>query len=439
MEIYASHCQSIFCKMKDVRVLTNLKSLLSKMQVDFTTQLWTLSENTQEYNRFVNLLNGELKNGLTPEMINDSLLKSSVSNIKFNKTLYIIHDGCSILKPESKVQKDLHKVKNLDNNFVNGYMTFNTICVSDIDKKIHLLQCKAYSTNPYSGYNQMLVGYSEQEIIEEQIKLVDQSLKSYFPDVNLIHLLDRKHDDKKLFSFISNLGSKFVIRGKLNRNSNEIILTEEINEAGEIKIKERKIKLVEANLTSKKIEVLEKFVWKGKVYQQAKLESRYGNVIIESKTYNVVIIQIYDRTGRKLFALPIVLITNIEVSNHQMAFEVYQFYLIRSKIEGVFKFLKQELGWQEFRVKDFLVIQNIIVLCFFVGEYFYETKHELTKDKNVIMICKLAKSKDKVTPHFYKKGLAVIANYILFQEYVKENNITQEQINELIEHVLQKK
>ena len=63
------------------------------------------------------------------------------------------------------------------------------------------------------------------------------------------------------------------------------------------------------------------------------------------------------------------LITHELVDIFESAFEIYQAYLRRSKIKNVsggvpLKFLKSQLGWEEFRVRDFIVIQNIITLCF---------------------------------------------------------------------------
>ena len=39
--------------------------------------------------------------------------------------------------------------------------------------------------------------------------------------------------------------------------------------------------------------------------------------------------------------------------------EVYHIYLLRSKIEAVFKFLKDVLSWEEFQVRDWESIKNI--------------------------------------------------------------------------------
>lgn len=424
--------QILLGKIQNKCICSNIEAFLSGVIKTSSTKIFTFASDAKEFDRIKNALSGKSKNGITPEMCNEALLEQSISNIDFNSTLFVIHDGSNILKPESKFQSDLCKVQDLDKVLVNGYVTFNTICVDDKEKKIHLLQSKLYSTNDSGGFNQSMAGFTEREIMEEQVKKVDIALKEKFPDVNLIHIFDRKHDDKNWFSFVSDLDSSFVIRIKLNRNSNETTIEERENKAGEKKPKEVTIKLVNANLCSKKEIFLEKFVWKNKTYKNAKLVSSYGTLLIDNITYYVVKTQVYQEDGKKIFKEPMLLMTNIKVESHEKAFEIYQFYLIRSKIESVFKFLKQELGWEDFRVRNFLAIQNIVVLCFFVAEYFYEQEDKLSTDEQVIFLCKLAKSKGKITKHFYLKGLVIAAHYLLFLDYVKENNLSEREVQELI-------
>ena len=43
----------------------------------------------------------------------------------------------------------------------------------------------------------------------------------------------------------------------------------------------------------------------------------------------------------------------MEVTTERMVQLVFEFYMKRSKIEGVFKFCKNQLGWEEFRIKPF--------------------------------------------------------------------------------------
>ena len=72
---------------------------------------------------------------------------------------------------------------------------------------------------------------------------------------------------------------------------------------------------------------------------------------------------------------------------------------------------------------------------FFVVGYFYEKQHEMVKDPQVITICQLANSKGKVTKYFYLEALKILANFILFQEFIKQQNLTQKQVNQLLSMV----
>ena len=74
--------------------------------------------------------------------------------------------------------------------------------------------------------------------------------------------------------------------------------------------------------------------------------------MIEEKSYQVVRITLQNREGKKLFKKPMLLISNIEVKSYLQAKEIYHIYLLRPKIEAVFKFLKDVLGWEEFQVRD---------------------------------------------------------------------------------------
>ena len=388
------------------------------------TKIWSLSADAHEYERMKNLLSGRLANSFTPEQINAHTLAQSLNHLPAQANLEVIHDGADMRKPYSKRLPHLTSVKALDGDWVNGYNTFSSVVISDVDKRIHLLQCTPYSyADPQ--YNQVIGGgFSEKELIENQLRATDQALKERFPPVVLWHLLDRKHDDEATFQFIDELKSHFVIRLKANRNSNETRL----DESGKIVF----IKLNQARLTHTLTQTLDRFVWKNKVYQQASLTTTYGSLSLGENTYQVCRIEVTDRQGNLIFKEPMLLLTNASIENHQQVFQIYQRYLKRSKIEGVFKFLKSYLGWEQFQIRDFLAIQNIIVLCFFVAEYFYEHEPQLTKDPQVALICQLAKSKGKISKHFYQKGLAILANYLLFQQYINEQNLSQHQVDQLL-------
>ncbi|MDZ7935256.1 MAG: transposase [Emticicia sp.] len=238
------------------------------------------------------------------------------------------------------------------------------------------------------------------------------------------HLLDRGHDDQTVFEHITSLGSDFVIRAKANRNSDEFRLNE--------KNKKKYIKLLDASLEKSYTQCLVRFVWKNKLYPQAQINITQGSVKLNQQTYQILRVQVFDRHKKPIFKDSMLLITNELCDNFETCFELYQAYLRRSKIENVFKFLKNNLGWETFRVRDFIVIQNLISLCFFVAGYFYEHQKEIVNDEKAKFICSLAKSKGKVSKHFYLEGLKIMANYLLFQQAVKEQNIPQDTVNELI-------
>ena len=397
------------------------------MKTGHSTKLWSLSSDPNEYERNLNLLSGRLKNSLTPEGINEQTLRAGLSKLSVQDRVEVIHDGSDIRKPYSKTLPHLTKVKSLEKQMINGYNTFNSIVINDLDKQIHLLASTPYSTSD-PNYNQTIgAGFNQNDIVFGQIKQTDKAIKTQFDEVKVRHLFDRGHDDQNLFEFVDDLDSTFIVRVKSSRNSNEFILDK--------KGKTVFIKLKDAALEQSQERVLEKFVWKNKVFQQAKMTITWGKLTLKNKTYSVVKVQVFDREKESIFKDQMLLITNELVNSFESAFEIYKAYLRRSKIENVFKFLKDQLGWEEFRVRDFMVIQNSITLCFFVAGYFYENQQEIIKNSEVITICQLAKSKGKVTKHFYLEGLKIVANFILFQDFIKQQNLTQEQINQILNRV----
>ncbi len=83
------------------------------------------------------------------------------------------------------------------------------------------------------------------------------------------------------------------------------------------------------------------------------------------------------------------LLTNKKVTTFDEAYEVYIAYLSRAKIEYVFKFLKEGLGWENMQIKNFKGIQNLLAVCFYVASYLYEIGKEKAYDDYAIMLAKL--------------------------------------------------
>ena len=369
------------------------------------------------------MLNGEQKNALSPELISSSLLSQSLDCLSLEQEVYVVHDGSDIRKTHAKKMESLTKVKDLSGNWVNGYNTFDSIAISDTDQKIHLLSCSPYSQGE-SHYNSMIGGYSEQEIIKRHIQQVDKGFKERYQDKKIYHILDRKHDDITCFETIDDLESFLVIRLKLNRNSTQTYIdTDE---------KERFLKLKDKPFAHQFEKQFDKFFYKNTLHTQCKASFSYEPFILNDRNYWVVKVIMVDRKEKNIFNNPMIIITNEPVTSDETAYKIFKIYLKRSKIENVFKFLKEALGWEEFQVQHFLAIQNIIALAFYVGAYFYEIQSDIVKNYQFKIICQLAKCKGKFTRHFFLQGLVILAHVALFEQYVKENNLSPHDIEQLM-------
>ena len=72
-------------------------------------------------------------------------------------------------------------------------------------------------------------------------------------------------------------------------------------------------------------------------------------------------------------------------------------------------FLKVIILYRRFhhamQVRDWESIKNIIALCFFVGNYFYEIESTLIEYPSIEIICQLGDGKDTVSRFYFLKGL----------------------------------
>ena len=237
--------------------------------------------------------------------------------------------------------------------------------------------------------------------VRKQTQRVSESLKAKNPNVTLCHVHDRFCDSVGYMEHIDQtLKDEFVVRAKLSRNSNKT----KINAKG----KKQTIKLIDAEFSNKKQYIIDKLRLKGKIYQQAKVLIEWDKVTLNKNEYTAVRITLKTKDKKPIHNKPMLLISNIKVSTYLEAKEIYHIYLMRSKIEAVFKFLKDVLGWEEFQVRDWDSIKNIIALCFFIGNYFYEIESSLIENPTIEIICQMGSSKGIVSRHFFLEGLKVM-------------------------------
>lgn len=442
---------------KDKRIIRNIEQMVEKIVENKSIRIWSNAKDKAEFDRHKSLLDGSLKSVLDDEKISEALRENGVQALQGKDRLILLHDPCDIRKEYSKQLENLGKVRSLDNEIINGYSTFNTVAVDENRKKLQLLDLEVYSNaDPHYVTQEELKQFkkgilqkstNEQDrlraeqieqfiredtylnlsrLTRQQLQQISELFKKDNPHLILTHVLDREFDANDNILFIDKeLCDEFIIRMKVSRNSHQSVIDESTQ-------KEQWIKLRDTAFAHGQSFYFDKLFIKNKAYQQVQCLIEWDTYPIEGHNYTVVRINLLNRKGENIFKDPMLLITNRHVSNAQQARCVYLTYLKRSKIEGVFKFLKNVLGWEDFQVRDFESIKNIIALAFFVGGYFYEIESALTQNSTVQYICELAGGKGKVTRFYFLKGIAKILTYKSVEHFITQRSISPEQFQEMM-------
>lgn len=437
MKTLSEFIAPLLSRLGQKQVRENVISLTGKLIENQTGQLWSISEDKNEYSRNLSLLNGTLKTVVDVEKLNISLLANNTDYFRDKSYIIVLHDGSDIRKQHSKELENLDIVRDLSGKLVNGYPTFNSVAVDLKGKNIRLLQTTPYSSKESHYLSQTDIAdyhagrllkkrkkevaallesenwYNHNTIVEQHALRINEKIKAVNPDAVIVHVYDRGHDNVELFEYQTDIDSLFVVRLKLNRNSNELT----INNKG----KEVAVKLVAQQFFNSSEKCYEKVRFKTKTYQQAKGIFEWTTIELNNRTYSVVKVRFYTRKGHKIFKEPMLLITNMEVDSEKLAELVFELYMKRSKIEGVFKFCKEKLGWENFRIRQFEGIKNLIGLVYFIAGYFHEVEKELINHPAAQWLAQLGNGKGKVTPHYILIGLGKVANFLMIRELFNQS------------------
>lgn len=396
------------------------------------------------------MIDGSLKSVLDEEKISKALIKNSVEKLSGNKRLYIFSDHCDSRKPYSKKLENIGKVRDLNGNIINGYTTLGSVILDENKKDLTLSNISVQSNRePNFITKQELKNYENNKIKNTQrvkeiaqliednnyqnmstvlykhLKDLSESLKTANPNISICHVHDRGCDSAEYLEFVRDtLHDDAVVRAKKSRNSNQT----KINPKTKRTIK---IKLIESLFTHQKVYLIDNLTMKGKHYAQVKCYIDWDTTTINEKKYSAVRVTLVKRDGKPIHKEPMLLISTLKISNYLDAKEIYHIYLHRAKIEGVFKFLKDSLGWEEYQVRDWESIKNIISICYFIGGYFYEIHSELIENETVQMICNLARNKGKITHHFFLEGLKILLLAWHVENFKKENHISDEMFRQM--------
>lgn len=383
----------------------------------------------------------EAKNVINDKRISEALLANGIRKLAGRDELLVLHDGSDIRKKYAKQLESLGKVRDLDGHIINGYNSFNSVVVDLQGRSVTPI-----ATEIYSNRSEEFVGQKDLKFISKplskkateeqklryevlqarvakgaylnttlvskrQIKHLSEQLKKDNPCKKLTHVIDRGSDDNELFTFIkSELGDDFVIRMKSSR----------VSESGE--------KWVKKDFAHQSTKVFDKLQIKNRVYQHACCVIEYGESL---NGHSIVRVQLLNREGNPLFKAPMLLSTSKEVNTSEQASNVYRIYLKRSKIEGVFKFLKNVLGWEESQIREFEVMKTLLTFCYFVAGYFYEIESTLIHNETIKFLAYLGNGKGKVTRLYILRGLNKWINKTIVDAAIEECSITPEQMKEI--------
>lgn len=401
-----------------------------------------MSDNKADFRKMRRLVGlDQAKNVIDDRQISEALIVNGIMKLANKDELLVLHDGSDIRKKYAKELESIGKVRDLDGDIINGYHSFNSVAVD-----LHGKLITPIATEIYSNREENFVSQKDLKLISKplskkaneddklhyeaikakvkshnylnstlvakrQIQWVSEQLKKDNPSKKLTHVIDRGSDDNELFEFINDvLQDQFAIRLKASR----------LSESGE--------KLINKQFPYKQVKHFDKIQIKNKVYQHASCVTEYGELLNE---HAVVRVQLFNRDGKALFKVPMLLITNKEVKTSEQASNIYFIYLKRSKIESVFKFLKTVLGWEESQIREFAAMKTLLTFCYFVAGYFYEIESALIHNETIQFLAYLGNGKGKVTRFYILRGLTKWINKTIVDEAIKEFNITPEQMLEI--------
>ena len=404
-------------------------------------KLYKIAENKAEYKRMIRTLSNENTGiNINPGQVNETLMDNFIKELDGVEELHLIHDPSDIRKPYSEKTENLGKVRDLKSNIINGYSSHNIVAILPKDRSVHLISHETYSNKDPNFLKAETVTkiqedkdfdnkadalelynsgnyFNKKTLTKDILQASSKPIKEYNPDIKIHHILDREFDDNDYFDFIKNeLKDYFTIRAKKSRT-----IPKDKNS------KEKAEKLIDHEFANSHQINVEKFQHKNKVYQNVVIDIRWD----EYNGDQAVIVTIKNRNGKDVFKDPMLLITNAPVNDKDEAYKIYIGYLKRSKIEYVFRFLKDGLGWEEMQVGNFEAIKNLLSLCFYVSSYLYDIGEEMAYDDYAIVLADLGGGKGKVTRYYIYEGIKCLMSKVRADRIFKKYKVSQETVDKM--------
>ena len=420
-----------------------------------------MSTDKKEYDVFKGLLNGSQKNTLSAESVLEVIRSQAQERLGKESRVYVLHDGSDLRKPNAQDMAYLGKVMSLQKQVITGYKTLNSVAVDITGKDITLIDHTLYSTgmpNYVSKETLSLIGligligqhspkvpnlapvmwdniekgeYLNNTTVYFQALLNSHNtIKRGNLDIKITHIQDREFDGEEYFEYADDLKDEFITRLKLSRLSN---LTRPVyTPKGKLSKKLAYVKLIDKAFEHQFSYDIQRISIKNKTYVNVKCTIEWEKLILNNRTYSVVRITLRDEKGKPIFQKPMMRITNRVLECAQDARQVYQAYLLRFKIEVVFRFLKTNLGWETFQVRDFQSIKNLVALAFFLVGYFKELADDIQNHEIYSLIAQIGGGKGIVSIHFLLIGLEKLVHFQQIQQLIDNHALTKDDIQHAI-------
>ena len=437
----------------DLRVKKNITQLGTSIVQAGHLRIYSMATDKKEFDVFKGLLNGKQVHTLSAESTLEVIRDVAISRLGSTSRVYALHDGSEIRKPHANNMEYLGKVLSLSKQIISGYKTMNSVGVDISGKELNLLEHFTYSTHlpdfiTEQRINALAADPSVDSDLWEQITKGQyiNNKKAYFQTVTnssntikranldtlVTHIQDREYDGEDYFEYVDNLGDEFITRLKLSRASNELIPI--LTPKGKPSVKKVYKKLIDKDFDHAFTYDIKRISIKNKNYINVKCTLKWEILSINEHTYSVLRITLKDGQGKPLFLQPMMLITNRPILCPDDAKQIYQAYLLRFKIEVVFRFLKHNLGWETFQVRDFQSIKNILAFTFFLVGYFKELEKDIQNHEIYHLIAQIGGAKGTVSVHFVLKGIEKLTHFQQVQDLIDNNVLTKNDIKEALKN-----
>jgi len=300
-----------------------------------------------------------------------------------HESVLIFADGGDLQKPHAKKMEMI--CKNIDGSnghkVGKGYPIFSLLAYGTSSQKMTPLAQHLWSTKEENYKSDWC---EHQKIFIQLDNLVQSSC------YDRIIIEDRGCDDIKRFNyFLNNLNCSFITRISAGNKSRNLI-TKYINKEDN----QEKIEINKINVNKEENEIISVKDLAKKIKSNAKNQKKWknkklGKILTSSIAFQKVYLpELKDKENKTLplyailiftkgFNEPMVLLTDLKISDYETAWKYFFYYKKRWEIENFFRAEKQNFNAEKFLIRGFKKIKALILILMLVFSFLLELKQKI--------------------------------------------------------------